>query len=117
MSQELHSTFACKHVQVFTQIAQSSRNSVTAPVDSPARTDRQKIFTLNRKDLLSVAEWLGFGQEGLICTDTDITEKYTNICNVVSPSGPRGTPSGPPGGGNLFRLLFSHRHSSVPFLY
>jgi hypothetical protein len=34
----------------------------------PARAGLPKIFTLNRKDLLSVAKWLGLDLKGLICT-------------------------------------------------
>jgi hypothetical protein len=33
-----------------------------------AMADRIKIFTLNPKDWLSVADWLGLGLKGLICT-------------------------------------------------
>ena len=33
-----------------------------------ARTDRIKCLTHNRKDLLSVGEWLGLGLKGFICT-------------------------------------------------
>ena len=34
----------------------------------PAGSDQLKIFILNQKDWLSVAEWIGLGLKGLICT-------------------------------------------------
>jgi hypothetical protein len=42
----------------------------------PARAERLKIFTLNRKDWLSVAKWPWLGHN-------DNIEKYSNICNIV----------------------------------
>ena len=52
---------------------QGSRERVRVPAKSnicgpPVRVDRLKIFALNRKDRLSVAERLGLGWKGLICT-------------------------------------------------
>jgi hypothetical protein len=38
------------------------------PPPPQARENRINIFTLNRKDWLSVAEWLGLGLRRLICT-------------------------------------------------
>ena len=38
------------------------------PPPPPARADQLKIFTLNRKDRLSVAEWLELGLHNLIWT-------------------------------------------------
>ena len=50
----------------------------------PVRTDGLKIFTLHRKEWLSVAVWR------LICksTNNDTTEKDRNICNIAGPRAP-----------------------------
>ena len=37
-----------------------------------ARAGKLKIFTLNRKDWISVAEWLGLDRKGLIWYDRQI---------------------------------------------
>ena len=49
------------------------------------RVDRLKIFTLNWIDWLSVAEWLGLGLKGLICT-IDRQWCYQEIQKHVQPS-------------------------------
>jgi hypothetical protein len=46
-----------------------------------------KSLTLNRKDQLSVAEWLGLGVTGLICAiyKNDTTQKDKTTCNIIGP--------------------------------
>jgi len=68
----------------------------------PTRDDWLILLTLNRKHCLSVAEWLGLGLKGFICKskNTDLSRK-TKMYATYSGSG---TPSGPPGHGNLYRF-------------
>jgi hypothetical protein len=40
-------------------------------LDPPTRADGLKIVALNRKDWLSLTEWLGLGLKGLICKSTN----------------------------------------------
>jgi hypothetical protein len=51
----------------------------------PARADRLKIFSLSRKDCLSVAEWLLLGLKGLVCKmdKKDTNDEDKNTCNLV----------------------------------
>jgi hypothetical protein len=63
---------------------------------APARADRLKIFTLNRKDWLSVAEWLGAWSErvNLYIRQIMIVPRKTKIYATWSA----------PGHGNLYQL-------------
>lgn len=64
--------------------------NVFAPHPHPTRWDRLNIFTQNQKDGLSVAERLGLGLQGLICTieKCDYREIKKKIHNIVGPRVP-----------------------------
>jgi hypothetical protein len=57
---------------------------------APSKGDRLIIFTLNRKDWLSHAEWLGLGLKVLFCKSTikNTTAQNKNTCNIVWPPDP-----------------------------
>ena len=67
-----------------------------------ASGDRLIIFTLNRKDWHSDAEWLGLDLKGLFCKSTinNTTAQNKKTCNILWPR----TASGPLGPCNLHRL-------------
>jgi len=76
---------------------------------SPTCADRLAVLTLNLKYWLSVAEGLGLGRKGLICTLDNGIEKGKNVCNTV---GSR-TPSAPPSTGNFYWLTPPPPHRDV----
>lgn len=58
----------CRKVSYFKVRAAQSRFGTRLKIPRPVRADRLKMFTLNQKDGLSVAEWPGFSLKGLIGT-------------------------------------------------
>jgi hypothetical protein len=64
----------------------------------PARVDRLQIFTLNRKDWLSVAEWLGLERVNLYNRQMMTLPRKIKTYNIAGP------PYELPGPGNLYRL-------------
>jgi hypothetical protein len=76
------------------------------PPPPQARADRLKIFTLYRKEWLSVAEWIGIGLKGLTVNKQTmiLPRKEKKLCNVVRPRPLSGTP----GPGNFYVLTPRH---------
>ena len=69
--------------------SQGRVRALVKKIVSPERVDQLKIFVLNRKDWLSVAEWLGLVWKGQFVQSTNngITENDKNVqrCRVSGP--------------------------------
>jgi hypothetical protein len=91
--------------------------SAPPPPPPQVKADRLKIFTLNRKDWVSIVEWIGFCLKRLIFYNWQImtVPRKKNPMQYSSP----GPPSGPPSSRNLQRLfppLSSALQEIVPLL-